>query len=649
MARFLVALLFLAVAITTSEADDNHQEQITGTCGHHLTKVECDAYAAANNGAGSTSTQVSLSNKPQGCFKIPAIPADPADPDANPGSPLSFQFNIDTSTSTSCSSANPCICDRLVGSFDASTVACNSLGFDPTFTYNPSGETQDVRVDITLESGQTNGADDTDCQATKSNSASASNTVIKGDFNAAFTSQITFGTVAAPKCGGTLTHYTDAADSNKKKIQYKVSATAVVTRTFRNKIQRKRKFSFTLECLMVRDVRATTDEGFTVVEELVVANAVDEATADFNFAATLKLYDSQYAAPKTEAVTPKNNEKIYAQVVKGEDQDLFVYSVEKCYATINNDPNPADANHKDTFFENKCHLDETVDFYVDSATSNFRLEIQAFSFTTGTPTSDVVYLHCDLKVCLAADASNAAECEQTSQSECAAVNNNRRRRDVSYKTRGYQMKTISSSQPILLEGSQFHAPQCGDGFVYDRVSQECSRSNLIEITGIHLATDVFKTDFYNTSSKAFKDMAKEKEYLLWVLVKATGQDKTIRGIQVIGARPGSVILEVLIKYADNVTPKQAFDTFKQVIETPAQTTRVQNILQITQERILEYVPFVAKENKSDPEKLILIIVVVALFVVVFIAVATLFKVKQVRQQQVSPQPAVGFENKGIDA
>jgi len=634
MARFLVALLFLAVAITTSEADSNHQEQDQGTCGHHLTKEECDEYAADNNGEGSTSTQVSATDKPFGCFK-------------SSSSPNVFEYNVDTSTTTTCSTQVPCICDRLVGAFDQSAVICNSLGFDPTFTYNPSGETQNVQVEITLGTGETNGSPDSDCEASDSNT-DATNTVIeKDDFNAAFSAQIPFGTVAAPKCGGTLIHYTDAGDNNVKKIQYLVTARAVVTRTFRNTVQRKRRFSFSLECLMVRDVTVTTDQGFTVEQSLIVANTQDDATDDFNFAATLKLYDSQYVTAAAATVTPDNNEKIYAQVEKGPNQDLFVYSVEKCYATITNDPDPTDPTHKDTFFDNKCHLDETVDFHVDSG--NFRLEIQAFSFTTGTPASDVVFLHCDLKVCLADGSTNEQECNQPLQSSCNDPNNNRRRRDVSYKTRGYQMKTISSSQPIFLEGSQFHAPQCGDGFVYDRVSQECSRSNLLEITGIHLATDVFETDFYNTSSKAFKDMAKEKEYLLWVLVKATGQDKTIRGIQVIGAQPGSVILEVLIKYADNVTPKQAFDTFKQVIEAPAQTIRVQNILQITNEKIIEYVPFVAKDNKSDPEKLILIIVVVALFVVVFIAVATLFKVKQVRQQQASPQPTVGFENKGIDA
>ena len=60
-------------------------------------------------------------------------------------------------------------------------------------------------------------------------------------------------------------------------------------------------------------------------------------------------------------------------------------------------------------------------------------------------------------------------------------------------------------------------------------SQECSSRNTFEASGIRLRSDQFKPDYYNTSSKAFKDMAREKEYLFWVLIKATGQDEAIRG------------------------------------------------------------------------------------------------------------------------
>jgi len=234
------------------------------------------------------------------------------------------------------------------------------------------------------------------------------------------------------------------------------------------------------------------------------------------------------------------------------------------------------------------------------------------------------------------------------------IQNNRRRRDVSYESLdngGIGKETITSAHPLLLEGSQFHAPQCGgEGFVYDRVAQECSRKNLIKVKGIRLSSDHFKVDYYNASSKAFKEMAREKEYLLWVLVKATGQDKAIRGIQVVGARPGGLKLDVVVKHSDIVTPEQAFGIFKdEVIGAPSRVTRVQSVLQIVEKKLIEYIPIVSEEDKSDSEKIILIVVIAVLFVVVIIAGVTLYAVKQSRRKSSQEQPASGFENKGIDA
>ena len=80
-------------------------------------------------------------------------------------------------------------------------------------------------------------------------------------------------------------------------------------------------------------------------------------------------------------------------------------------------------------------------------------------------------------------------------------------------------ETISSSQPVLLKASQFFAPTCGEGHVYDREIKLCSEKNILEINGIRLSGDKYVPDFANTSSEAFKDMAMTKEYQLWVLVK----------------------------------------------------------------------------------------------------------------------------------
>jgi len=645
MARFFAALLIVALVISTSEADDNHQEQKFGTCGHHLTKAQCDTYASDNGGDGGTSTQEAVTDKPYGCYKVPG------DDTASPPVPDEYKFNTDNTANpaVSCSTANPCICDKLVGAFDTSTVTCHTDGFEPVFTYNPNSQTQDVTIDIKLGTGQTSSVDDDKCNAQVTGTNDQNTQAIKTDFDSTFSSKITYGSLGAEQCGGAFAYFTDdkgtPSDGNDDVdyIRYQLAAEAIVTRKFRTQtIQRQRKFTFQIECLLKRDASASSAEGFTVAAALINANEQETASDEFAFSAAIKFYDDDTysGTAKSAAFEVNNNAKVFAQVEKGANQDLFVFSVQKCYATLDVSGDLSSySGVQDDFFVDECPADETIDFSVDSG--NFRFEIQAFSFTTD---ANAVFIHCDLLVCLSNDAS---DCAQKTADECTAPANNRRRRDITYKSlaTGSRKETITSTQAILLEGSQFHAPRCGNGFVYDRVSQECSSSNTFEASGIRLRSDQFKPDYYNTSSKAFKDMAREKEYLLWVLIKTTGQAEAIRGVQVVRAHPGSLVLDVAVTHADTVTPKQAFEIFtEEVLKASPSTTRVQNILKITDEKV-QYVPVVRQSEKADNEKLILIVVVVVLFVVVFIAGVTLFKVKQVRQAR----PATGFENKGVDA
>ena len=56
---------------------------------------------------------------------------------------------------------------------------------------------------------------------------------------------------------------------------------------------------------------------------------------------------------------------------------------------------------------------------------------------------------------------------------------------------------------------------------------------------------------------------------------------TTLGIQVAGVHPGSLVLDVVVRYADILTPEQAFTIFKTILQTPARTTRVQNVLQVS--------------------------------------------------------------------
>ena len=110
----LVVFGFLDVGISSlnskivfsglSPTDANHQEQDFDTCGHILTKAECDAYADDYElvAGTATSTQVDGTDKPYGCYKIPA--------DDNAGIARSFVFNGNSASTEECSSTNPCVC-----------------------------------------------------------------------------------------------------------------------------------------------------------------------------------------------------------------------------------------------------------------------------------------------------------------------------------------------------------------------------------------------------------------------------------------------------------------------------------------------------------------------------------------------------------
>ena len=55
----------------------------------------------------------------------------------------------------------------------------------------------------------------------------------------------------------------------------------------------------------------------------------------------------------------------------------------------------------------------------------------------------------------------------------------------------------------------------------------------------------------------------------------------VSGIQVVKARPGSLILDVALIHADTSTAEQTFRIFEEkVLRAPASTARVQNILQV---------------------------------------------------------------------
>ena len=92
-----------------------------------------------------------------------------------------------------------------------------------------------------------------------------------------------------------------------------VSINAVVTQTYRSKIERKTQYPFKITCLLEKEVNGiSTNNSFQVVEELVDAAGVAKAENNFTFEASIRFYsNSSYNLELTQPiVTPKNDEKV---------------------------------------------------------------------------------------------------------------------------------------------------------------------------------------------------------------------------------------------------------------------------------------------------------------------------------------------------
>lgn len=539
----------------------------------------------------------------------------------------------------------------------APTVECTPEGFKPTFTYNTLADVDTQVRSVHLYLGDEVNEDEPLCSVNKPAMPTSGTDVVidKDDLHSTYTDFILYtnATTGSARCGGVLEHYNDT--NGEERIKFEVEATAIVTRRYRGKIDRKKKYPFVIHCSILRDLNTTsTNNNFTVNSALVdVGSAVDVA-AELEFTATLALYNNDFSLKHDDNVPIQvtNQEKLNLMVEQGANQDLFKYVVDQCYATVGPNSNPNDAAQKDIFFDNKCHADSTVTFDITKLANDhkFKLRILAFSFPNHETTG--VYFHCELTICL--DTVNDATCTQKSQSWChdnnpnSGVNFDRRRRNAYKGVVAHQR--IHSKQAVLFDRSEIVAPRCGNGFIYDRVLQECSNENLMEIKGVYLSEPIWDPAYANVTSEAYKRMAAEREYQMWVILQVTGRQQHVHGVKIIRARQGSVILDVVIKYAASLTAEEAFKQFEDAIHTKPSVTRVMNLLNILEEKTIEYVPIMTRE-KPDTEKLTLIVVIVVLFVVVFIAGVTLFKVKQVRQRQPNNNnnAAPGFENKGMDA
>lgn len=533
------------------------------------------------------------------------------------------------------------------------TVTCNEATF--AIEIVKAYETgKDQEIDITIGTGKASDGttDDNDCLYTAGDVSNPNGlTVATGDITGSAT-KITYGSDTsgadkAAKCGGTLKNSGDGS-----KIEYKVDV-EVIVRTVLRKINRELKYKMPLVCQLTRAVDAKTGtQSWQIDTASLDAMDATMATKSIDFKIEVNFHADNKGAQG--AKIADTNAKyimgswVHIQVKETTDNALFKFVTKKCWFMASSDK----SGTQDIFFKDYCPVEtsKTFDGFDDKSKTDpaFNMKTKAFFFTDKK--DDTVTVACDLYICLTDDPSD--DCTQrpgdaatdATPPGCGMKAKRRRRnalpellrtrRSVDDKhNRGWiEHRVVKSKQAIMLDRNDVIVPTCGGDFVYDRVTRTCSNENLLEISGLYLDIP-WNIEYANSSSQTFKDFASGKAYQLYVLTQIADGGNVIRGLEVVSAKKGSVILTVRIKYSESSNAASAFEVFQRAIERVPARQRATNTLNIRSDKVIEYVEVKRPSPSSglNVENLTLIIVIVVLCAAVFISVIAVLKVRQGRR------------------
>ena len=371
---------------------------------------------------------------------------------------------------------------------------------------------------------------------------------------------------------------------------------------------------------------------------------------------TMALYTTvDYSTLALSEHVVRSDQNIYVGIEDQGNSTSLKFIVNDCFATPT--PSPDDPIQY-MFFKQKCALDTS---YTDNTAGRkgvYFFKFQAFWFIAQKGS---VYLHCRLYLC---PTSNG-------ESVCTQTCSSRKRRSVEDEVKE---QFIMMSREIKFDNSatcdkSFTCPLnsachsldpavciCNDGYVFNRKEERCTTKRLVTIKGMHLDYE-WNDNYADKSSTAFYKLAVRKEDLIYRLLMANNADEDIEGVKVIGAREGSVILDVEIIYAETITPKDAFNTFVNSISTKTlRTTIVHRMLNIRSDmtptlfiqevtRNIDHTEH-RPQNNNGMQTIILVVVIVALLLVIF-TFGVAYKMKERRERR--PVDDVnGYDNGGIE-
>ena len=105
-------------------------------------------------------------------------------------------------------------------------------------------------------------------------------------------------------------------------------------------------------------------------------------------------------------------------------------------------------------------------------------------------------------------------------------------------------------------------------------------------------------------SDDFKQLASQTEHQFMTLFRATHLH-IITGVKVTKARPGSVILNLLIVHSPEATPEEVVSGFKEAVAVEASVSRMVNVLKLRKDTDVEFSDVNTKDKDETKMSLLL--------------------------------------------
>jgi hypothetical protein len=413
----------------------------------------------------------------------------------------------------------------------------------------------------------------------------------------------------------------------------------------------------TASCTLTRVTTAEDTIGYQVItQNSGLKREGDIANEDdtFSLDVIIQFIDENNQA-QAEVFSADNNEQVTFRVSEKNPSDDLKFTVQKCWASKSSTSTNTDLI--DEFIDDECGLDDTIaEMETTSNAEAYDFSVRAFYLEEGDAgqLSKPTYVHCEAFVCYTDEADDAwgGKCVQENLATCKARRGDKRkRRSVEPEVEELLRTHTETSQQAFVLRDVF-SPRCPGEYVYDTLTEDCTKDRVMSIKGVHLDL-TWRPAYANASSTEFKQFADITPSRILSLLRATGKEGAIRGVKIMKAEEDNgVTLDVLITHSENVNADEGFATFKDVLyKTTPRETRVVNLMNIGQEKLIELVPVVpvvvATEKKSGLNTEILIIIIVAAVLVVMVIFAvTLYRFRKVREQPTQAHTA--YENNGMD-